>query len=154
MVPSSSRVKQSGKISPDTFTSQKTWGTLILHTLRSHGRAQCSMVVRHSWFTVLTRIRLIRFLSHAFSDTQDCRAKFANMFTSVALHCMVPFINSATNFRCEHCTGLLQSVNLLKPTGHVMHQQFNIPQLYVLPTLYLCVLYLSENKQRLVPLTA
>ena len=27
-------------------------------------------------------------------------------------------------------------INLLKPTGHVMHQQFNIQQLYVLPTLY------------------
>ena len=40
-----------------------------------------------------------------------------------------------------------------KSTGHVMHQQFNIQQLYVLPTLYLFVLYLSENKQRLVPLT-
>jgi hypothetical protein len=36
--------------------------------------------------------------------------------------------------------------NLLRPTGHVMHQQFNIQQLYALPTLYLCVLYLSENK--------
>ena len=46
------------------------------------------------------------------------------------------------------------SINLLKPTGYVMHQQFNIQQLYILPTLYLCVLYLSENKQRLVPLTA
>ena len=46
------------------------------------------------------------------------------------------------------------NVNLLKPTGHVIHQHFNIQQLYVLPTLYLCVLYLSENKQRLVPLTA
>ena len=45
-------------------------------------------------------------------------------------------------------------INLLKPTGYVMHHQFNIQQLYVLPTLYLCVLYLSENKQRLVPLTA
>ena len=45
-------------------------------------------------------------------------------------------------------------LNLLNPTGHVMHQQFNIQQLYALPTLYLCVLYLSENKQRLVPLTA
>jgi len=33
------------------------------------------------------------------------------------------------------------------------HHQFNIQQLYALPTLYLCVLYLSENKQRLVPLT-
>ena len=47
-----------------------------------------------------------------------------------------------------------QRFNLLKPTSYVMHQQFNIQQLYVLPTLYLCVLYLSENKQRLVPLTA
>ena len=44
--------------------------------------------------------------------------------------------------------------DLLKPTGHMMHQQFNIQQLYALPTLYLCVLYLSQNKQRLVPLTA
>jgi hypothetical protein len=35
-----------------------------------------------------------------------------------------------------------------------MHHQFNIQQLHALPTLYLCVLYLSENKQRLVPRTA
>ena len=39
------------------------------------------------------------------------------------------------------------SFNLLKLTGHVMHHQFNIQQLYALPILYLCVLYLSENKQ-------
>ena len=30
----------------------------------------------------------------------------------------------------------MKSINLLKPTGHVMHQQFNIQQLYALPTLY------------------
>jgi len=45
-------------------------------------------------------------------------------------------------------------INLLKSTGYVMHHQFNIQQLYALPTLYLRVLYLSENKQRLVPLTS
>ena len=45
----------------------------------------------------------------------------------------------------------MKMFNLLKPTGHAMHQQFNIQQMYVLPTPYLCVLYLSENKQRLVP---
>ena len=28
-------------------------------------------------------------------------------------------------------------INLFKPTGHVMHQQFNIQQLYALPTPYL-----------------
>ena len=46
------------------------------------------------------------------------------------------------------------NINRLKPTVHVMHHQFNIQQLYAVPTLYLYVLYLSENKQRLVPLTA
>jgi hypothetical protein len=37
-------------------------------------------------------------------------------------------------------------INLLKPTGHVMHHQFNIQQLYALPTLYyvLCI-YLRTN---------
>ena len=59
-----------------------------------------------------------------------------------------PFRNFANAFQ------EFSNINLLNPTGHVMHQQFNIQQMYVLPTLYLCVLYLSENKQRLVPLTA
>jgi len=31
---------------------------------------------------------------------------------------------------------------------------FNIQELYALLTQYLCVLYLSENKQRLVPLSS
>ena len=44
-------------------------------------------------------------------------------------------------------------INLSKPTGYVMHHQFKIQQFYVLPTLYLCMLYLSQNKQRIVPLT-
>ena len=55
---------------------------------------------------------------------------------------------------CSAAVIIFSLFNLLNPTGYVMHQQFNIQQLYVLPTLYLCVLYLSENKQRLVPLTA
>ena len=44
----------------------------------------------------------------------------------------------------------IKVVNLLKPNGYVMHEQFNIQQLYVLPTLYLCVLYLSQNIQLLL----
>ena len=46
------------------------------------------------------------------------------------------------------------SINLLKPIVYVMHQQINIQQLYARTTLYLYVLYLSEKKQQLVPLTA
>ena len=42
-------------------------------------------------------------------------------------------------------------LNLSKLTCHVMHHQFNIQQLYVLPTFYWCVLYLSEKKQGLCP---
>jgi hypothetical protein len=45
-------------------------------------------------------------------------------------------------------------INHLNPTRHMMHQQFNIQQLYALPTVYLCVLCLSENRQQLVPLKA
>ena len=38
-------------------------------------------------------------------------------------------------------------VNLLKPTGHVMHQQFSIQQLYVLLThcIYVFCIYLRTN---------
>jgi len=49
---------------------------------------------------------------------------------------------------CVYQVSFIQHfLNLLKPTGYVMHHKFNIQQLYALPTLYLCVLYLSENKQ-------
>jgi len=37
------------------------------------------------------------------------------------------------------------NIKLLKPTGYVMHQLFNIQQLEALPTLYLFVLYLSQS---------
>jgi hypothetical protein len=58
-------------------------------------------------------------------------------------------------FTGDTCTIMVtRKVNLLNPTGYVKHHQFSIQQLYALPTRYLCVLYLSENKQRLVLLTA
>jgi hypothetical protein len=61
-------------------------------------------------------------------------------------------LTTCLNTAIQHTHTVLNNLN---PTDHVMHhQQFNSQQLYALPTLYLCVLYLSENKQRLVPLTA
>jgi hypothetical protein len=42
-------------------------------------------------------------------------------------------------FVLEFSRFLQAYVNLLKPTGYVMHQQFNTQKLYALPTLYLCV---------------
>ena len=49
----------------------------------------------------------------------------------------------------NYCLLTIQSLHVTWCT-----KRFNIQQLYALPTLYLCDLYLSENKQRLVPLTA
>jgi len=39
----------------------------------------------------------------------------------------------------------------LQLTVWLMHQRFKIQQLFILPTMYLCVLYLSENKKQLLP---
>ena len=41
------------------------------------------------------------------------------------------------NIRCD-----CDVINLLKPTGYAMHQQFNIQQLYILPELYLCFVFI------------
>ena len=67
----------------------------------------------------------------------------------IKINCSIKIVRLKSNWLIKQ-----GQINILKPTGYVMHQQFNIQQLYVLPTLYLCVLYLSENTQRLVPLTA
>ena len=54
-------------------------------------------------------------------------------------------------FRTEHisdfCARNVEFLNdnLLKPTGHVTHQQFNIQQLYVVPTLCLCFVFIWEQ---------
>ena len=75
--------------------------------------------------------------------------------TAIWLLCLPPGLTLKNSTFCPQSVFMCSvRINLLKPTGHVMPQQFNIQQLYVLPTLYLCVLYLSVNKQRLVPLTA
>ena len=71
-----------------------------------------------------------------------------------SLHFTIVHSQSLSSWHNNYSALTEHFVNLLKPTGHMMHQPFNIQQLYVLPTLYLCVLYLSENKQRLVPLTS
>ena len=40
---------------------------------------------------------------------------------------------------------MMHFFNLLKPTGHVMHQQFNSQQLYALPTLFMCFVFIWEQ---------
>jgi hypothetical protein len=94
-----------------------------------------------------------------FNITLPCTPAFYKWVLSLRFVHQKPKCSSLVPHAClmprpSHSSRLHHPINLLKPTGHVMHQQFNIQQLYALPTLCLCVLYLSENKQRLVPLTA
>ena len=53
----------------------------------------------------------------------------------------------------HHVVAMANELKLLIPTVHYMNHQFNIQQLYALPTMSLCVLYLSDKKQRIVPFT-
>ena len=74
-----------------------------------------------------------------------CISKRATCTTYIQV--IRPFSNSIPKAHTEDTVYVAVLINHVKPTGYVMHQQFNIQQLYALPTLYLCVLYLSENKQ-------
>ena len=64
--------------------------------------------------------------------------------------CLLHGLFEKTNIS-EIMKKILYPLHLLNPSGYVTHHQFNIQQIYILLTLYLCVLYLSENKQRLLP---
>ena len=103
---------------------------------------------------------LLFYYKCLFDDYHSCdadavRQKTINkLLATAAVPTCIIRTNSTINIRSTEITRVVMCIKILKPTGHVMHHQFNIQQLYALPTLYLCVLYLSENKQRLVPLTA
>ena len=61
-------------------------------------------------------------------------------------HCIYMFcIYLRTNSVSYHLQHKLIGLNKpLQPSGHYPHHQVNIQELYALPTLYLCVLYLSD----------
>ena len=95
----------------------------------------------------------VRTVTHDAHETSLCvhKSQLTEQWQSVqALGCEGAGPNDVTCVQWD----IHHRINFLKPTSHVIHQQFNIQQLYVLPTLCLCVLYLSESKQRLVPLTS
>ena len=127
----------------------QVWSSYVcVHIVRfrfsSHVRLSSKESFSHSFSQSVFPFQIVGFLPSSADNSH-------NIFTYVLeniFHYYALFI--CKGFFIVHTIWL----NLLKPTGHVMHQQFNIQQLYALPTLYLCVLCLSENKQRFVPLTA
>ena len=79
----------------------------------------------------------------------QCARRISPHCTSMCLTCDVLDIVSWYSF--SHISAaqgeLFPHLNLLKPTGHVMHHQFNIQQLYALPTrcIYVFCIYLRTN---------
>ena len=84
---------------------------------------------------------------------RPCRFKWTRPFRrktkSGFWACAITFQTQSTSV----CYWVFLFLIPLHLTGYVTNR-INIQQLYALSTLHLCVSYLSENKQRLVPLTA
>ena len=55
--------------------------------------------------------------------------------------------NLLTDLDFRHSLAILfnKLFNILKPAGHVMHHQFNIQQMYDLPTIFMCFVFIWEQ---------
>ena len=120
---------------------------LHLHNTWFSPSTQLSGAPSKTWpcMHVETLIMITSFHSFSFSCLSYDRSKAS---TKAALHTVR---YRASSFKWDY-PFLPLTFYSLPVTWRT--NRFNIQQLYALPTLYLCVLYLSENKQRLVPLTA
>ena len=100
---------------------------------RSRDSSQLTVHLRtHTGTNMYLSACHVHLMAHPFTF----QIKLVEMASEVASYC-----NCSLTSVCF----VVYDINLLKPTDYVMHQQFNIQQLYALPTLYLSVLYLSEN---------
>ena len=129
------------------------WYT-ILGTPLATRRTDCTLPVRHI---------VLLFLNFRQGSEKIRQEKSDGKYFKGLSFCVIPFAGNISGHLRAWSDGSIRRaimrqamdsilpkinvVNLLESTGYIQ-------QLYVLPTLYLCVLYLSENKQRLVPLTA
>jgi hypothetical protein len=70
-----------------------------------------------------------------FSDRKVyCKYRTPLSARNLWLNCVCVNIFKASRIFRLNPTRYRSRINLLKPTGYVMHQQFNIQQLYALPT--------------------
>ena len=135
--------------------SEHQWPVFSFSVGKGGGHLRC-----HSWklkkkiyFDTVFCVHLVWIVIHNTSKCTFNKYKYTLQLPEVP-KCYLQLNLTHVEYYVSWNFLKFNSINLLKPTGHVMHQRFNIQQLYVLPTMYLCVLYLSKNKQRLVPLTA
>ena len=108
----------------------------VLKVLGCHALCQSHVRARHSW-TGLTPCQGYQLLTAVLIASHQHKSLL---------------VHDVPRFDVEVCIAIL--FNLLQPGGYYLYHQFNIQQFYVLSTLYLCVLFGSENKQRLFPYTA
>jgi len=129
-------------------------GTLLHHGTQVNPLDKCSTAARllEIFYTIQFLMFVVRFPRPCSSSVRPSSILIIQLNKShstqkLCSNC-IKFVSLCFTF---YSASFSVSLNLLKPTGHVMHQQFNIQQLYTTLTLYLCVLYLSENKQQIVP---
>jgi hypothetical protein len=64
---------------------------------------------------------------------------------------VLPIQNPSLLIAFIFLTSQTLTFNLLKPSDNFTYDQVDIKKFYVVPTLRLCVLYGSQNKQQLLP---
>ena len=97
------------------------------------------------WIDVLWGLNLIQFLRPALKKKKEYKIRYESEYLfrmRKRSQNKLKISQKPTNI-----TNITKFINLLKPTGHVMHQQFNIQQFYVLPTqcIYVFCIYLRTN---------
>ena len=111
---------------------QRYWDGRILFYPLEFGHAPCSL-----WVVCYQHeVHCTRCFNYSYVLSTCLLLTWSALcYISVSVH---DFRTSSISFN---------SIKLLKPTGHVMHQQFNSQQLYALTTLYLwfCI-YLRTNR--------
>ena len=91
---------------------------------------------------VITGINiLVHFMFHIRCITIRNLVCFSSFSSSIC----VTFLSAGIATSISMHVFSVFDFNLLKPAGHLMHQQFNIQQLYALPTLYLCFVFIWEQ---------
>ena len=83
--------------------------------------------------------------SHSFCNyvrVDGTASRYPDMAFNTVASSEMGFTAQGMRYRWSVLHTLQRYINLLQSTGHVMHQQFNIQQLYVLPTHCICFVFI------------
>ena len=129
----------------------KPAGKITVLLLNPVVEISCSDAAQYKWLSLHYRLYSCLWRSpHLLCPqvSEDCLAycTVSNVMSS-SLLCDI-YCDTVEQLAISHMQNryFSWSINLPKPTGHVMHQQFNIQQLYPLPhTVFMCFVFIWEQ---------